>query len=89
MIQADAEPIYLTPPEVARLLRVDAHSVLDWIRNGELRASNVASRTSTRPRWRVHRGDVDAFCLAARAATPPPPRAKRPRRQADFRMYIV
>jgi excisionase family DNA binding protein len=87
MIQADAEPIYLTPPEVARLLRVDAHSVLDWIRNGELRASNVASRTSTRPRWRVHRGDVDAF-LAARAATPPPPRAKRPRRQADFEIYV-
>jgi excisionase family DNA binding protein len=46
MIQDAAEPIYLTPPEVARLLRVDVHSVLAWVRNGELRASNVASRAS-------------------------------------------
>jgi excisionase family DNA binding protein len=87
MIQDASEPIYLTPPEVARLLRVDVHSVLAWVRNGELRASNVASRASTRPRWRVHRRDIDAF-LAARAATPPPPRAKRPRRQADFEIYV-
>jgi excisionase family DNA binding protein len=86
MIQAAVEPIYLTPPEVARLLRVDVHSVLAWVRNGELRASNVASRSSTRPRWRVHRGDVEAF-MAARAATPPPPGAKRPKR-ADFEIYV-
>ena len=51
----------LTPPEVARLLRVDPHTVIAWIRGGELRAVNVARRESRRPRFRVFAKDLEEF----------------------------
>lgn len=35
---------YLSPPEVADRLGINAGKVLAWIRSGELRATNVAAR---------------------------------------------
>jgi hypothetical protein len=39
------EPCYrfLTPPEIAKILRVKVDKVLDWIRRAELRAVNVGN----------------------------------------------
>lgn len=71
-------PRMLTPPEVARELRVAYEKVIGWIRSGELPATNVASGTSTLPRYRVDRADLRAFELA-RSVEPP---AKRRRRAA-------
>src|SRR5262245_40558605 len=36
-------PSYLTPPEVAKLLRVSQQKVLGWISRAELRAVNVGN----------------------------------------------
>lgn len=79
MLTVDYE--YLKPPEIAKLLRVGGDAVLRWIHSGELRASDTTMGRGQRPRWRIHRADLEAF-LTRRAATPPPKRAQRPRRQA-------
>src|SRR5208282_6385077 len=50
----------LTPPELARALRVDVHTVLAWIRDGQLRAVNVGAG-KRRPRWRIDPADVAVF----------------------------
>jgi excisionase family DNA binding protein len=65
----------LTPMELARAYRVDVHTVLDWIRNGQLRAVNVGSGRK-RPRWRIDPADVAVF-EAARTAQPQVPTHRR------------
>lgn len=68
---------YLTPPEIAKLLRVSPAKVLGWIRRGELRAVNLSNRD--RSRYRVQQQSLDAF-LEAREVQPPPERTRgRPR----------
>ena len=69
----------LTPPELARRLRVHPDKILGWIRSGELRAINVAANPRGRPRWRIDPADVAAF-EQRRAARPvlPSRRRKRP-----------
>ncbi len=57
----------LTPPQVAEMYGVQAGKVIAWIRNGELRAINLATRPRGRPRWRIDRRDLEAF-EAGRAA---------------------
>lgn len=78
---------YLTPPEAAELLGVCAEKVCGFIRAGELRASNVATRVGGRPRWRIHRADLETF-LAARANEPPARPAKRRAPAQGFTEYI-
>ena len=68
----------LTPPAIAKLLGVDVHRVLAWIRKGELLASNVGDGAK-RPRWRVMPGDLADF-LRRRRATPAA-KAARPRKK--------
>lgn len=69
----------LTPPEVARLLRIKPAKVLGWISRGELPATNVADSLAMRPRWRIQEADIAAF-LTRRAAKPMP---KMDRRRAE------
>lgn len=58
---------------------VNEHTVLAWIRNGELRALNVGRRLGTKkPRWRVTPEALAAF-EALRTPQPPPPRTRRTR----------
>lgn len=78
---------FLTPPEAAKLLRVDPHKVVAWIRAGELRASNVATKRGGRPRWRISETDLEAF-LASRVPDPPLPRAPRRGRRAEPSDFI-
>jgi len=68
---------FLTPPQVAEELGVRPHKVLAFIRNGELKASDLSERPGGRPRWKIARTDLQAF-LDARAA----PKPSRPRRRA-------
>lgn len=70
---------YLSPPEVAERFGVDAAKVLVWIRAGELRAIDAATRTGGRPRFRISPADLALF-EAARAAGPTP-RVTRCRRR--------
>lgn len=71
---AEASGAYLTPPEIAKLLRVSPEKVLGWIRRGKLKAVNVGD--GFRPRYRVSRENLDVF-LKSREVQPPPPRQKR------------
>ncbi|MCE5302363.1 MAG: helix-turn-helix domain-containing protein [Planctomycetaceae bacterium] len=68
----------MTPPQVAKFLRVRKTTVLDWIRTGELRAINISN--FARPSYRVDPADLEDFKLrrSNRAAIPTP--LGRPRR---------
>ena len=72
----------LTPPEVAQLWGISVNTVMTWIRNGELRAINVARRLGGRPRYRIDVDDLKDF-ENRRAVLPPPPIQRRPRRRRD------
>jgi excisionase family DNA binding protein len=61
---------------------VSEHTVLSWIRSGELRAVNVGRKPgSKKPRWRISEEALAAF-EQSRTPTPPPPRAQRRKRPA-------
>lgn len=68
---------YLTPPEVAKRLRVSVAKVRHWIASGALRATNVSQ--SREPRWRVRAEWLETF---ERSRTPDvtPKRPKRSQR---------
>jgi excisionase family DNA binding protein len=73
MTNADAKP-YLTPAEIAKLLRVSQHKVLGWIHRAELQAVNVSN--GTRPWYRVSQDALDSF-TKSREVQPPTPRYMR------------
>ena len=52
---------FLTPPKLAIRYGVEPSKVLAWIRSGELRAVNVATRSTGRPRYRINEADVLVF----------------------------
>ncbi|MGH7137562.1 MAG: helix-turn-helix domain-containing protein, partial [Pirellulales bacterium] len=64
-----ADSTWLTPPQLAKQLGVQAEKVLGWIRSGELRAVNVADRAGRRPRWRISAETIEEF-LRRREAVP-------------------
>ena len=68
----------LTPPEIAGRFGVDVMKVLAWIKTGELRAINGATRIGDRPRYLVDVADLEEF-EARRAVVPAPPKSTRQR----------
>lgn len=68
---------FLTPSEIAKILKVSPETVIGWIRKAELRAVNVGSGTN-RARFRVSRDSLDEF-LRLREVQPPTPRKRRRR----------
>ena len=66
---------YLTPPEIAKLLRVSLEKVVGWIRKAELKAINISE--GYRPRYRIRREDLDLF-LRSREVQPPATRVPTP-----------
>ena len=71
-----ADPEYLAPLDVARILGKSDDTVRGWIEAGELTASNLASRESDRPSWTIRRTDLDRFLQARQ----PEPVTAAPRR---------
>ena len=55
---------------------VGEHTILGWIKRGELRAINVSRKQVGRPKWRITSEALEAFELA-RTASPPPSRTRR------------
>jgi len=51
----------LTVPLLAKLWGVSTNKVLHFVRTGELRAINIATRTDQRPRYLIDRADIDSF----------------------------
>lgn len=75
----ETERQFFSPPEVGKLLGVDANKVIGWIRSGELPAINAATTLcGARPRYRVSREALEAF-QRRRAVVPSvrPPRRKK------------
>jgi hypothetical protein len=54
-------PGYLVPRALAKRWSVCVDKVVGFIKTGELRAFNVASSTSTRPRYRISIEEVRRF----------------------------
>ena len=80
---ADIRPqrTWLTPPEVGRRYGIKAERVIAMIRAGLLRAIDVSSPGSRRPRFRIHESDLIAF-ETLRTVTPRSkgsPRKRRPK----------
>jgi excisionase family DNA binding protein len=75
-------PAWLTPPEIAKELRVRESKVGSWIKSGQLTAVDVSERPGGRPRWRIRRDDLDDF-LRRRQSQPPPPKPIRRRRRPE------
>lgn len=76
-------PETLTVQQVAARYAVAAHTVLAWIRAGELRAVNVArNRRARRPSWRITAAAVEAFEVA-RAPQQPVVKSRRRKTRAD------
>lgn len=73
-------PATFTAPQLAERWGVDPHKVVTFIRNGELRAFNIATVATGRPRFRISREAVLAFEEARAIPTPAPrpPRRRRP-----------
>lgn len=74
----------LTPPEVARQWGVSIDKVLTWIRSGELRAVNLATRLSGRPRYRIDINDLRDFEQRRSVIPPSPPHRTRRKLPADI-----
>ena len=70
---------WLSPPAIAEQLGIDTAKILTWIKTGELRATNVATSTSGRARWRVAPTDLDDF-LRRRQCVPAVKPTRRKRR---------
>lgn len=74
----------LTPPQIAERLGVSPEKVIAWIRSGELKAVNVATKPNGRPRWAVDEADLAAFeRRRSSGVLAPVPIAAARRRKAD------
>ncbi|HZZ77892.1 MAG TPA: helix-turn-helix domain-containing protein [Gemmataceae bacterium] len=72
-----------TVQDICSRYNVTVHTVLGWIRRGELRAINVGRRLGAKkPRWRVTQEALDAW-EELRTPAPAMPRARRRKRQGD------
>jgi excisionase family DNA binding protein len=77
-----------TIKQVAEHFGVSPHTVLAWIRSGELLAINVGrSPNKLKPRWRVS-SEALADWEFSRSATPAMPRVSRRKRTAEIIDFI-
>jgi excisionase family DNA binding protein len=73
---AEAAEQPMTVAEAARWLRIAPGKVLQWIHGGELPATNIATRATGRPRYRLTQADLALF-QGRRAASATPVDAPR------------
>jgi len=70
--------------QVAERFGVGQHTVLAWVKSGELAAINVARRPGGKPHYRVTSDAIRAFELLRSSETAaPPPRRGRRRKKTD------
>jgi hypothetical protein len=78
----------MTPPQVAQKWGVSPEKILVWIRSGELRAINGATKAGGRPRYLIDPADLEMFetrrSVVAKAL---PPRRDR-KKTADVIEYF-
>jgi hypothetical protein len=72
-----------TVQDLATRYAVTPHTVLHWIKNGDLKALNVGRRLGAgKPRWRVTPEAIQEF-EKVRTPTPSLARARRRKREVD------
>lgn len=76
---------YLTPPQIAKLLKVGADQVLTWIKSCELKAVNLSA--GDRPRWKVSPIELQRF-LESRSNQPIAKNPKRNRIVRATKSYV-
>ena len=77
-------PQKVTPVKLARLWGVSASKVVGWIKSGELRAINGATRLGGRPRYLIDRADVASFEASRGVQARPAAIARRRRPQGQI-----
>ena len=78
---------WLTSAQVAEQLGIDAGKVLDWIHSGQLPATNVATNTGGRPRWRIAAASLHEFLLRRQSPAAPAPRLRRRKARDAIEFY--
>jgi hypothetical protein len=63
-----------TPSQLAAMWGVGKTKILALIRSGELRAINLATKRSGRPRYAIDLADIEAFERARQVVPSPPAR---------------
>lgn len=64
-----------TVKQVAEILQINEHSVLALVHSGEF-GTNISN--SSRPRWRIHKADLESFLLRrSKAIQSPAPKQVR------------
>lgn len=74
---------WLTPPEVGRRYGIKPERVIAMIRSGLIRAIDVSSVGSQRPRFRISEADLHAFENAREVRPPPSKPTKKRRSKSD------
>jgi excisionase family DNA binding protein len=77
----------ISPPALAKKLRVHPDKIAQWIRTGELVAVNIATTPNGRPRYKIREEEVERF-LESRSTKPPAPKPKRRRRATTQKKYF-
>jgi excisionase family DNA binding protein len=74
----------LSVKEICERYGVGEHTVLGWIRSGELRAVNVGRRPgSKKPRWRITAESLALFEITRTSSEPPQTRKGRAKATHD------
>jgi len=71
----------LSPPDLARLWRVNVAKIYALIASGEIAAINLAVNPNGKPRLRIKLTEVERF-EQSRSTKPPEPAPRRRRRKA-------
>jgi transposase len=66
---------------------VGEHTILGWIRSGELKAINVARGAGKRPKWRITSEALAAFELKRESGSTAPKATRRRKRLAEPTAY--
>jgi excisionase family DNA binding protein len=69
----------LSPAEVAAQYGVGRGKVIAWVKSGELRGANLATKPNGRPRYRIDVVDLEAF-MQRRQVRVHDPQLRRQRR---------
>jgi excisionase family DNA binding protein len=78
----------LTVKDLCDRFGVGEHTVLGWIRSGELKAINVGRRSGMKkPRWRITPESLEAFELLRTPTPPPSPTRRRKQSTAIIDFY--
>jgi hypothetical protein len=82
---AEAQYAGYKPRDLCRRWRVGLDRIMGWIRRGELRALDMSSSRSGRPRFVVTPESLAEF--EARRTTTPPPKTVRKKRTNEIDFY--